>query len=222
MTPLRLRMIEDMRLGGYSATTQHCYVAVVRRLAQHYRRSPDQLSEEELRQYFLYLVQVRKVAPSTLTVALSAIKLFYQRTLGRQWKTLQLIRPPRQRKLPVVLSRQEVRRILARVQIPVYQACLKTLYSCGLRLSEGLRLQVSDVHSDRLLLHIRGKGNQDHYVSLPQPTLKLLRAHWRTHRSPQWLFAARHQGEGPISRSPLQAALLSGGVLRGLRWPRVC
>ena len=181
-------------------------MAVVRRLAQHYHRSPDQLSEEQLRQYFLYLVQVKKVAPSTLTIALSAIKLFYERTLGRECKTLRLVRPARQKKLPVVLSRQEGRRILACVEVPIYRACLKTLYSCGLRLSEGLGLQVADVDGDRLLLHIRGKGNQDRYVPLPEFTLQILRMHWCTHRCPQWLFPARQRRQGPISRSSLQAA----------------
>jgi len=189
-------------IGGYSATTQQCYVAVVRRLAQHYHRSPDQLSEEQLRQYFLYLVQVKKVAPSTLTIALSAIKLFYERTPGREWKTLRLVRPARQKKLPVVLSRQEVRRILACVEVSIYRACLKTLYSCGLRLSEGLGLQVADVDGDRLLLHIRGKGNQDRYVPLPEFTLQILRMHWCTYRCPQWLFPARKRRQGPSAEVP--------------------
>ncbi len=117
-------------------------------------------------------------------------QVFYEHTLERHWTTLQLIRPPREKKLPVVLSREELRRILTRVRIPVYRACLTTIYAGGLRLLEGAHLQVPDVDSGRMLLHIHGKGKKDRYVPLPEPTLQLLRAHWRTHRSPLWLFPA--------------------------------
>ncbi len=100
------------------------------------------------------------------------------------------MRPPREWKLPVVLSRAEVRRILRELRIPVYRACLTTIYACGLRLLEGSRLQLADVDSARMLLHLHGKSKKDRYVPLPAPTLQLLRAHWRTHRSPVWLFLA--------------------------------
>lgn len=123
--------------------------------------------------------------------------------------------PPREKKLPVVLSREDVRRILTAVRIPVYRACLTTIYACGLRLLEGAHLQVPDVDSARMVLHIHGKGQTDRYVPLPDPTLELLRPHWRTHRSPVWLFPAptRHglphalaHGGGPVTRSSLQSA----------------
>ena len=215
MTPLRQRMLEDLQLRGFSARTQECYVAAVRQLAEHYHRSPDQLGEEELRQYFLYLANEKQVARATATIALCGIKFFYEQTLQRQWTTLRFVRPPREKKLPVVLSRDEVRRILGEVRIPVYRACLTTIYACGLRLLEGAHLQVPDVDSGRMLLHIHGKGKQDRYVPLPDPTLGLLRAHWRTHRSPVWVFPAptRHglahaltHGGGPVTRSSLQSA----------------
>jgi len=219
-------MIEDMQLRGFSARTQECYVAAVRQLAQHYHSSPDQLSEEQLRQYFLYLANQKKVARATATIALCGIKFFYERTLQRQWTTLRLMRPPREKKLPVVLSRDEVRRILTRVRIPVYRACLTTIYACGLRLLEGAHLQVPDVDSGRMLLHIHGKSNKDRYVPLPEPTLELLRAHWRTHRSPLWLFPAptRHGLEhslahngGPVTRSSLQSAFRRAFEQSGIR-----
>ncbi len=215
MTQLRQRMMEDMQLRGFSARTQECYVAAVRPLAAHYHRRPDQLTEEDLRQYFLYLANGKKVARATATIALCGIKFFYEQTLQRQWTTLRFVRPPREKKLPVVLSRDEVRRILVEVRIPVYRACLTTIYGGGLRLLEGAHLQVADVDSARMLLHIHGKGKQDRYVPLPAPTLALLRAHWRTHRSPVWVFPAptRHglahslaHGGGPVTRSSLQSA----------------
>ena len=191
MTPLRQRMIEDMQLQGLSARTQEAYIAAVRRLSEYYHRSPDGLTEEDLRKYFLHLINEKNVGPTTITIALCAIKLFYERTLRQQWPTLHFVRPAYEKKLPVVLSREEVRRILAAVEIPVYRACLTTIYACGLRLLEGARLQVPNVDSARMVLHIQGgKGKKDRYVPLPEPTLKMLRSHWCTYRSPLWLFPA--------------------------------
>jgi site-specific recombinase XerD len=220
-------MIEDMQLRGFSARTQECYVAAVRQLATHYRTGPDRLSEEDLRQYFLYLANEKKVARATATIALCGIKFSYERTLQRDWPTLRFVRPPREKKLPVILSRDEVRRILAEVRIPVYRACLTTIYACGLRLLEGAHLEVPDVDSARMLLHIHGKGKKDRYVPLPEPTLERLRASWRTHRSPVGLFPAptRHglphalaHGGGPVTRSSLQSAfrraLLRTGIAK--------
>jgi integrase/recombinase XerD len=174
MTPLRQRMIEDMQLRGLSARTQEAYARAVWQLAQHYQRSPNKLGDEELRQYFLYLTNQKKIARPTATIALCGIKFFYEQTLKQPWPTLRFVRPPREWKLPVVLSRKEVLLILGEVRIPVYRACLATIYSCGLRLLEGSRLQVADVHSARMLLHIHGKSKKDRYVPLPAPTLKLL------------------------------------------------
>lgn len=215
MTPLRQRMIEDMQLRGFSARTQECYVGAVRQLARHYHRSPDLLTEEDLRGYFLYLANEKKAARATATIALCGIKFFFERTLHRDWPTLRFVRPPREKKLPVVLSRDEVRRILGEVRIPVYRACLTTICACGLRLLEGAHLQVPDVDSGRMLLHIHGKGKKDRYVPLPIRTLEMLRSYWKTHRSPVWLFPAptrrglkhslAHNG-GPVTRSSLQSA----------------
>ena len=161
MTPLRQRMVEDMQLRGLSERTQQMYVRAVRQLAEHYGKSPNQVTEEELRQYFLYLKNVKQCARSTSTVALCGIKFLYEHTLQRQWPTLTLVRPQRERKLPVVLSRQEVHRLLGCVRLPHYRVCLSTIYSCGLRLQEGVQLQVADIDSDRMLVHVQqGKGGR--------------------------------------------------------------
>jgi integrase/recombinase XerD len=217
MTPLRQRMLEDMQLRGFSARTQEAYVHAVRQLAGHFHRPPDRLTEDDLRQYFLYLANVKHFARASFTIALCGIKFFYERTLGHEWKLLGLVRPAREKKLPVILSRDEVGGILGRVRLPVYRACLTTIYVCGLRLMEGAHLQVADVDSARGLLHIHGKGRQDRYVPVPVDALPMLRAHWRTHRSPQWLFPAPVRrgthyfvppGAGPISRSSLQSAFV--------------
>jgi integrase/recombinase XerD len=211
MSPLRQRMIEDMQLRGYSATTQELYARAVSQLSKYVQHGPDKVTEEELRQYFLYLANEKKSARSSATVALCGIKFFYEHTLRRDWPTLQLVRPGREHKLPVVLSREEVRQALAEVRTPVYRVCLTTIYSCGLRLREGAGLQVADVDSARMVLHIHGKGKRDRYVPLPERTLELLREFWKTHRSHEWLFPApvrrglKHPG-GPLNGRSLQAA----------------
>ncbi|MGH7463140.1 MAG: site-specific integrase, partial [Longimicrobiales bacterium] len=188
MTPLRQRMVQDLQLRGYAARTVEAYVHPVVQLARHYHTPPDQLSEEQVREYLVHLSTVKKVARSTHTLALCGIKFFYQHTLGRVWNVFEIARPRAEKKLPAVLSRDEVARILAAVRIPVYRACLTTIYSCGLRLLEGAQLQVPDIDGDRKLVHVHhGKGALDRYVPLPAATLTLLRAFWRTHRNPLWL-----------------------------------
>jgi integrase/recombinase XerD len=190
MTALRQRMLEDLQLKGYARSTQRSYIDAVRHLAGHFHRSPDQISEEELRQYFLFLTNEKKVARATATIALCGIKFFFDVTLQRPLTVLDLFRPAPYHKLPVVLSREEVRGILCSVTIAVYRACLTTIYSCGLRLQEGAQLTPQDVDSPRMLLHVNGKGGRERLVELPMRTLELLREHWLTHRSKEWLFPA--------------------------------
>src|SRR3990172_5122015 len=129
MTPLRQRMIEDLQLRGYSARTQEAYVHAVRQLAAHFHLSPDRITEDQLREYFLYLTNVKKFAAASFTIVLCGIKFLFVRTLQRDWKPLALARPARPKKPPVVLSREEAHRILHGVRLPVYRACLTTLYA---------------------------------------------------------------------------------------------
>jgi integrase/recombinase XerD len=192
MTVLRQRMIEDMQLRGLAPRTQEAYVAAVEHLAKYYRKSPDEISEEELRQYLLYLENEKAVSASTMTVTLCGLKFLYQHTLQREWHLLDLVRAKQEKRLPAVLSVEEVARVLSCVHSPRCRVCLTTIYACGLRISEGVHLQVADIDGSRRMLHIRkGKGNQDRFVPLPQATLELLRTYWRTHRHPVWLFPAR-------------------------------
>jgi len=218
MTALRQKMIEDMQLHSFAERTQDSYLRAVRQLAAHFNKPPDQINEEELRQYFLYLKNVKKASRSTMTLALCGIKFFYERTLQRQWATLAIVRPQQEKKLPVVLSVEEVRQILARVRRWRYRVCLSTIYACGLRLQEGLHLQISHIDGGRQLLHVcHGKGGKDRYVPLPQPLLEMLRQYWGTHRDPVWIFPSTHQTvQGPMDASGLQrafhGALLDSGV----------
>ena len=199
-------------IGG---RTQQAYYACVRQISDYYDRSPEQVSPEDLRQYFIHLKEHKKVARQTSTQALCAIKMFWEKTLRRTWPAeIELARANPEFKLPVILSANEVRRILGLVRGLDHRVCLTTIYSCGLRLGEALRLQVGDIDSQRMFLHIRGgKGNKDRYVPLPQRTLELLRQQWKSHRHATLLFPAKGRGgigaptaKEPISRTALQGA----------------
>ena len=224
MTVLSQKMIEDLQLHGLSVRTQEAYVANVRQLAKYYHKSPDKIEEEELRQYFLYLKNVKGVSSSTFRIALCGIKFFYEQTLKREWHTLALVRPDKEKKLPVVLSVQEVGRILKCVHREHYRVCLTTIYACGLRLLEGVRLQVKNIDGDRKMIHIcHGKGGKDRYIPLPNVPLDMLREHWRTHRNREWLFPTPRSAQdgfintnGPMHEAGMQkafcAALKKSGV----------
>lgn len=208
-------MIEEMVLRGYAPSTIEGYVHAVAQLARHYHRSPDELEEEEVRRYLLHLTVDKKLARGSFSVVLGGLRFFYHKALGREWKSLYVAKPRHAKTLPVILSREEVWRILDEIRIDVYRVCLTTIYGCGLRLMEGASLQVPDVDSARGVLRVRGKRHKDREIPLPTAILQLLRGHWRTHRSPLWLFPAvtRHGIQysvandcGPVTRDSLQSA----------------
>src|SRR5260370_4844925 len=159
------------------------------------------------RPYPIYLNGDEQCCGQRSTQALCAIKIFWEKSLRRVWPAeVELVRAQPQFKLPVVLSAPEVRLILSCAPALDQRVALTTLYSCGLRLSEGLHLQVPDIDAGRMLLHIRaGKGNRDRYVPLPSRTLEHLRALWKTHRNPVWSFPAKgHNGQGaPTANEPM-------------------
>lgn len=191
MRELRQRMVEEMQLQRFARTTQEAYLHWVSELAKYYGKSPDQINPEEVRSWFLYLTNERKLSRSSVTVALCALKFFYEKVLRQEWGEFHLVRPLREKKLPVVLSISEVQHLLACVESERHRVCLSLLYSCGLRLLEGTQLRVAQIDSQRMVLHIQGgKGQKDRYVPLPQPTLDLLRSFWATHRHPVWIFPA--------------------------------
>lgn len=220
MTELRRRMIECLQLRGMSERTQEMYVRAVRQLAEHYHKSPHLITEEELRQYFLYIKNVKRYSRSASTIALCGIKFFFQHTLNRDWSTLSFVRAPREKKLPVILSIEEVRRMLGCVRLPRYRVCLSTIYSCGLRLQEGTRLQVRDIDSARMMIHVRhGKGGKDRYVPLPERTLKMLRQYWVTHRHPVLIFPAPGRGGIGLSSAtePMPKSSVQGAFRQALK-----
>jgi integrase/recombinase XerD len=216
---------DDLTLLPLGPRTEQAYWACLRQLSEFYDKSPELIQPEELRQYFIHLKTEKKVARQTSTQALCAIKLFWEKTLQRTWPAeLELIRANPQFKLPVVLAAKEVRQVLGQVSALDHRVCLATIYSCGLRLGEGLNVQVPDIDAERMLLHVSGKGNRDRYVPLPLRTLELLRQLWKTHRHPDFLFPAKgHAGHGaptatePMDRSTLQRAFRLALQSSGLR-----
>jgi integrase/recombinase XerD len=214
--PLPQRLIEAIPLRGLAARTQESYVRALRQLAEHSPQSPARLTEEELRDYFLSLKNVKHYSRSASTIALCGITSFYEHPLKRAGPPLTLVRAPREKQLPGLLRVAEVRTILAHLKLLRYRVCLTTLYSWGLRLQEGPHLQVPAIDAARLLGHVRhGKGAKDRAVPLPPSTLKLLRQYWKTHRSPLWLFPA--PGCGGIGMSTASEPLPSSRVQETFR-----
>jgi len=205
-SPLQRRYLGDLQLAGLSGRTQAAYVRAVRQLDEHFETPLETITDEQLREYFLHVMTVKKWSRPSCTIALCAIRILFERTLKRPWTSMEFVRPAREEKLPVILSVEEVRAVLGQVRLARLRACLCTIYSCGLRLGEGTRLKVADIDSGRKLIHVRGgKGNKDRYVPLPQSTLQILRTFWRTHRNPVWIFPAPEQGGvmSPVASRPL-------------------
>ena len=223
-TALRKKMHQDLQLAGMSEGTQDVYLRALRQLAVHFDTPPDVLNEAQVRDYLLHPKNDRKFASSSLGIAYSAIKFFYSHTAPRDWPTLQRIRVQKEKKLPDVLSIDEVRELIGAVRKLRYRTYFSTVYSLGLRRNEGLHLQVRDIDSARMLVHVhRGKGAKDRFVPLPARTLALLREYWVTHRNPVWLFPAngsdRRQAEssdGPMSKDGVQHAMRR--VVHQLGW----
>lgn len=206
MTELRRRMLEDLELYGLSESTQSSYTKSVEKLAVFYDRSPDLLTEEEIRQFFLHLIKEKQLARSTITIYLSGIKFFYEKTLERPWPVFKLIRPKKRMKLPEVLGLEEVRELLSLVRKPLYRMALTTIYSCGLRLSEGTGLHVNDIDSKRMVVRIQdSKWGKDRYVPLPDRTLELLREYWVVERPHPWLFPGQNH-QNRVSNNSMQRA----------------
>jgi integrase/recombinase XerD len=195
MTPLRRRMLEDMQLRNFASETQRNYIHHVKGLAQFYQTSPEQLDLEDIREYQLHLLNERQHSPQAVNQFVSAARFLYEVTLETVLpaKALPRIRVPY--KLPVVLSPAEVDAFFRHVGTLRYRAALMTAYGAGLRVSEVVRLKISDIDSQRNLIRVeQGKGKKDRYAMLSPRLLKAMRAWWRVERSPDWLFPGSRPG----------------------------
>lgn len=216
MTDLRKRMPEDMQLHGYAERTMASYAAAVSLLARHYHRPPDQLGEDDIRNFFLHLINDRKSARNTVKIYLCGIKFFYEKTLRREWRIFGLLLPAKSKKLPVILSREEVAAILGKVSSATLKMLLTLIYVCGLRLHEAVSLTVNDIDGQRMQIRVRGKGNKERDLPLPTGALALLRGYWRAHRPAYWLFPSGQRQQAAVSHSTVQkafgAALKESGI----------
>jgi integrase/recombinase XerD len=223
-TPLFHRFQTDLQLNGKGERTQESYLRAVRKFATFIGKSPDLADEDELRRYILHVKNVLHWSPSTLNVAYNGLKFFFRHTVPRDWHTLKKLRSPTERKLPTVLSLKEVEILLKVIEKPVMRVFFTAVYSLGLRLQEALHLQVTDIESQRMQVHIhRGKGAKDRMIPIPESTLKLLREFWATHKNPVWLFPAEgknHRGattaKQPMNEGAPQRCIKA--VLSTLNW----
>lgn len=204
MSPLRQQMQADMVLRGLAPRTQEAYLAVVAGLAAYYRRSPDQLSQDDVQRYLLHLIEERKLAWSSTNQAACALRFFFHVTLKQP--DAGFIIPSRKApaKLPEILSRSEVDRILGACTSLRHRAILMTTYAAGLRVSETCSLKLADIDSRRMMIRVaNGKGGKDRYTLLPPLLLETLRLYWRAARPVQWLFP-KTDGSCPINISQVQ------------------
>lgn len=202
MTPLRRRMLEDMQIRNLAPSTQETYIRQVARFAKYSGACPSKLGPREIRAYQLHLVKERNAAPGVLIQVVAALRFLYGRTLRRSWTVEAIPYPKKSKRLPAVLSRDEVATFLGAVKNVKHRALLMTVYGCGLRVGEVVRLQVADVDSKRMLLHVRyGKGGRERWVPLASMLLDALRAYWEAHRPKRWLFPGRQPDQPMITAS---------------------
>lgn len=185
-------MLRHMELKGYSRRTINSYVKCIETLAVHYHRSPDLVSDEQLRAYLHERLTKDDLSRSWLNQFISALKVFYSEVLKRDWKRMDIPRPRKQRKLPVVLSKEEVKQVMDVTSNVKHRALLMLIYSAGLRLGEARRLKAADIDSHRMLVRVQqAKGFKDRYTILSPKALELLREYWKKYRPAVWLFETR-------------------------------
>jgi site-specific recombinase XerD len=209
-----------LQLAGMSDRTQQSYTRAVRQLVDFYKKTPDLITEQELQDYFPHRKNVSKWSAATMRICYSGIKFFFINVLKRKWHTLELINAKRELRLPDVLSTDEAWSILNTVTTPQNKAYLTTVYTCGLRLNEALHIQISDIDSKRMLIHVhRGKGAKDRYVPLPAATLNLLRQYWKTHRNQRLIFPRLGRGrqDGHTAQIPMAKETVQGALRRVLK-----
>ena len=218
MGVLRERMRREMVVRKLSTRTQESYLAAAVGLARHYRRSPDQLSEEEVRDSIVHLLEERKLAWSSVNVALAGIRFLLIHTLHRDLERFRIPSPKRTGRLPEILSREEVGRVLEALENVKHRTLLMTTYAAGLRVRELTHLRVRDIDSDRMTLRIvQGKGAKDRYVGLSPRLLDQLRVYWQAERPQSWLFPSPHRGDRPLDPTTPQRVYHKAKLRAGVR-----
>jgi integrase/recombinase XerD len=216
VSPLRQRMIDDMIVRNFAPNTMNLYLKQVSYFAQYFGRSPQQLGAEEIRNYQIYLAKERKLSNSSRTVAASALRFLYIVTL-KQDRAIEMIPTPKaEHRLPVILSPEEVLRLLEAAPSFTHRVIFSTMYGTGVRVNEALHLRASHIDSQRLMIRIeQGKGHKDRYVQLSPRLLELLRTYWRKVRPREWLFPGQDPHQ-PLSREAVGRAITRASQRAGL------
>ncbi len=218
MGQLRTRMQTAMKLRNFSPRTQDAYLGAVTGLAKFYNRAPDLITSEEVQSYLLYLLEDRGLSWSSCNQAISGFRFLYTQTLGK--KSTSFFIPPRKRevRLPEIFSSRELGRLFFSASTFSHRVLLMTTYAAGLRVSEVVRLRVSDLDSDRKLIRVeQGKGNKDRYTLLTIRLLEELRNYWRAVRPKTWLFSGKHLKGGPMPIGTAQKIYYQAKANAGLR-----
>jgi len=220
MTILRQRVTEDMQIRNLSPCTQATYLQQITQFACYFGKSPDLLGLEDIRTYLIYLTNERKLAPSSIHIAVGALRFLYKVTLKREWTFEEALPLPKKpQKLPIVLSPEEVLHFLPRVKDLKHRVILTTCYAAGLRISESVRLQAPCIDSKRMVIRVvQGKGRKDRYVMLSPKLLVILRNYYKAERPNEWLFPGAQAGQ-PITRSAVEDACKKAHQLSGLAKP---
>ena|SRR5919109_158463 len=201
VTHLRKMMLDELQRRNFSEHTIRYYIRTVEDFARHFNRPPDRLGPRHIREYQVELFQKRKLSPGSVAVRLAALRFFYIKTLKKSWSVADTPYPKKAHRLPTVLSREEVAELLHAARTPSQRILLMTLYATGARNSELTHLKVSDIDSQRMVVHIRGgKGRKDRDVMLSPKLLTALRTHWRFYhrQSSTWLFPSNYRKDRPI------------------------
>jgi site-specific recombinase XerD len=219
MTRLRKIMLEELERRNYAETTKDCYIRAVEEFARYLNCPPNQLRPEHIREYQAHLFSKKKLAPNTVTQRLAALRFFFVQTLKRPWSAAETPYPKKVFHLPTVLSQEEVARLIDSAAIPFHRILLMTLYATGARRAELARLQISDIDSQRMVVHIRGgKGRKDRDVMLSPKLLLVLRDYWLWRKPKVWLFPGGrwHTGNHPIESKTIWNACHEAAQRAGL------
>jgi len=213
-TPLYEAMLRALKLQGKAKATKDAYSRAVRRVTDYFDRCPDNLTAEELKEYFAQLLETHSW--STIKLDRCGLQFFYRHVLDQPWEWVDIVKPPNVARLPDVLTREETHRLLNSVRKLRYRVFFVTLYCTGLRLSEGLALEVGDIDAPRMRIHVRGgKGNRDRYAPITEALLRMLRQWWNTHRHPRLLFPNPNGGREHMARA--EKPMHAGGVQAAMR-----
>ncbi len=217
MGKLRDRMEEDLILRGLSPATRRNYLLYCHKFAAHYHRSPEQLGEDEIRDYFLHLIQAEQIGYSTYRQNVAALKFLYRFTLKRPGEVNDIPFPRRSHVvLPEILGQDQLVKIFAAIRLPKYRALLMTCYSAGLRVGEACKLRAEDIDSNRMVIIVRcGKGNKQRYTLLSRHLLMTLREYWLSEHPKEWLFP-NHYGSGHATTDAARSAFSHARVQAGL------